>query len=134
MLNLLEQLELYAKGSEPGAARQARRDPGSRAERLQEQRLVRGEVAQGARDRRHLRRDQGVGNASNLEGKTLITSAVDENGWPFPPAQVNLVIDVSPKLFEKVVGINTIEAMILAALDKSPRRFRTTTSRKSSTN
>ena len=31
-----------------------------------------------------------------------------------------LVVDVSPKLFEKVVGIATIEAMILAALDKTP--------------
>jgi predicted amino acid dehydrogenase len=31
---------------------------------------------------------------------------------------VNLVVDVSPKLFEKVVGVNTLEAMILAALGK----------------
>jgi predicted amino acid dehydrogenase len=36
----------------------------------------------------------------------------------FKAQKVNLVIDVSPKLFHKVVGINTIEAMILAALEK----------------
>jgi predicted amino acid dehydrogenase len=62
-----------------------------------------------------------VGNATNLEGKTLITSAVDDERMAFfTKCKVNLVVDVSPKLFEKVVGINTIEAMILAALEKSP--------------
>jgi predicted amino acid dehydrogenase len=61
-----------------------------------------------------------VGNATNLAGKTLITSAVDDERMAFfTKCKVNLVVDVSPKLFEKVVGINTIEAMILAALEKS---------------
>jgi hypothetical protein len=61
-----------------------------------------------------------VGNATNLDGKTLITSAVDDERMAFfTKCKVNLVIDVSPKLFPKVVGINTIEAMILAALEKS---------------
>lgn len=60
-----------------------------------------------------------VGNASNLEGKTLITSAVDDERMAFfTKCKVNLVVDVSPKLFDKVVGVNTIEAMILAALEK----------------
>ena len=36
----------------------------------------------------------------------------------FKACKANLVIDVSPQLFEKVVGINTLEAMILAALHK----------------
>lgn len=60
-----------------------------------------------------------VSNASNLEGKTIITSAVDDQRLAFfTKCKVNLVIDVSPKLFPEVVGINTIEAMILAALEK----------------
>jgi predicted amino acid dehydrogenase len=60
-----------------------------------------------------------VGNATNLEGKTIITSAVDDQRMEFfTKCKVNLVIDVSPKLFPEVVGINTLEAMILAALEK----------------
>jgi predicted amino acid dehydrogenase len=60
-----------------------------------------------------------VANASNLEGKTLITAAIDDERMAFFTAcKVNLVIDVSPKLFEKVVGINTLEAMILAVLER----------------
>jgi len=62
-----------------------------------------------------------VTESGNLVGKTLITSAVDEERLAFFREQkVNLVIDVSPKLFDKVVGINTLEAMILAALEKPP--------------
>lgn len=60
-----------------------------------------------------------VGNAANLEGKTLITSAVDDERLAyFTKCKVNLVIDVSPQLFQRVVGTNVIEAMILAALGK----------------
>jgi predicted amino acid dehydrogenase len=60
------------------------------------------------------------GNEKNLAGKTLITSAVDDVRMQlFKDCKVNLVIDVSPLLFEKVVGIGTIEAMILASLGKS---------------
>ena len=56
--------------------------------------------------------------ADNLEGKTLITSAIDDDRLAFfKDCDVNLVVDVSPMLFERVVGINTIQAMILAALD-----------------
>jgi predicted amino acid dehydrogenase len=62
-----------------------------------------------------------VGNSSNLAGKTLITSAVDDDRMEFfKKCKVNLVIDVSPKLFDHVVGINTLEAMILAGLGRSP--------------
>ena len=60
-----------------------------------------------------------VGNPLNLEGKTVITSAVDDERLAFfTDCKVNLVIDVSPKLFARVVGTNVIEAMILAALGK----------------
>jgi len=62
---------------------------------------------------------QAVADGKNLAGKTLITSAVGEDRLKFFKDQkVNLVVDVSPKLFDRVVGISTIEAMILAALEK----------------
>ena len=77
-----------------------------------------------------------VATRTNLEGKTLITSAVDDDRLEFfkKHCKVNLAIDVSPKLFDRVVGINTIEAMILAVLGKPTKRCPMTTSRKSSTN
>ena len=60
-----------------------------------------------------------VADGKNLAGKTLVTSAVgDERLKFFREQKVNLVVDVSPKLFEQVVGISTIEAMILAAVGK----------------
>lgn len=60
-----------------------------------------------------------VGSAANLEGKTVITSAVDDDKLAFfTKCKVNLVIDVSPQLFPRVVGTNVIEAMILASLGK----------------
>jgi predicted amino acid dehydrogenase len=60
-----------------------------------------------------------VGNPQNLAGKTVITSAVDDDRLVFfKRCKVNLVIDVSPKLFDRVVGVNVIEAMILAALGR----------------
>jgi len=58
------------------------------------------------------------GNPHNLDGKTLITSAIDDDRLDyFKDCNVNLVVDVSPKLFERVVGLNTIQAMILAAME-----------------
>jgi len=58
------------------------------------------------------------GSAENMEGKTVITSSIDETREEFfKECKVNLVIDVSPMLFERSVGVSTIEAMILAALD-----------------
>lgn len=60
-----------------------------------------------------------VGSPANLEGKTVITSAVDDERLAFfKHCKVNLVIDVSPQLFDRVVGTNVIEAMILASLGK----------------
>ncbi len=58
------------------------------------------------------------GTEANLEGKTLITSAIDEERLAFfKECKDNLVVDVSPLLFKKVVGLNTLQAMILAALE-----------------
>lgn len=58
------------------------------------------------------------GGPDNLDGKTLITSAIDDDRLDyFRDCNVNLAVDVSPKLFERVVGLNTIQAMILAAME-----------------
>ena len=119
MLTSLEQLELYAKGSQfmlnskPGEMLEATLS-GYKNKRVAsvvgKSHVIVGTFAE----------IKAVGNVSNLEGKTLITSAVDDERMAFfTKCKVNLVVDVSPKLFEKVVGINTIEAMILAALEKS---------------
>jgi predicted amino acid dehydrogenase len=119
MLTSLEQLELYAKGSQfmlnskPGELLEATLS-GYKNKRVAsvvgKSHVIVGTFAE----------IKAVGNVSNLEGKTLITSAVDDERMAFfTKCKVNLVIDVSPKLFDKVVGINTIEAMILASLEKS---------------
>lgn len=55
-----------------------------------------------------------------LKDKTVITSAVDDERFAaFKRWEANLVVDVSPTLFDHVVGTNTIQAMILAALNMS---------------
>ena len=119
MLTSLEQLELYAKTSEWALSGK----PGEMLEaslgRFKSSRIA-GVVAKSHVIVGTFAEIKAVGNAANLEGKTLITSAVDDERMAFfTKCKVNLVVDVSPKLFEKVVGVNTIEAMILAALGKT---------------
>ena len=120
MLGSLEQLELYAKGSKwalsgkPGELLEASL-PGFKRKRAAME-VAKSHVIVGT-----FAELKAVGSAANLAGKTLITSAVDDERLAFfTKCKVNLVIDVSPKLFDHVVGINTIEAMILAALGKPP--------------
>ncbi len=118
MLTSLDQLELFAKGS--------KLIPGKPAELLESAfTWLKGNRVGKAVEEAHVivgtyAELKAVGNSGNLSGKTLITSAVDESRLEFfKNCKVNLVIDVSPKLFEKVVGINTLEAMILASLGKN---------------
>ena len=118
MLGSLEQLELYAKGSKymlsgrPGQMLEA--SLSGIKNRMVAEVVAKSHVIVGT-----FAEIKAVGNATNLDGKTLITSAVDDERLAFfAKCKVNLVIDVSPKLFQEVVGINTIEAMILAALEK----------------
>ena len=118
MLTSLEQLEMYAKGSEIMLSSSTGRALESAWTGFKNKRVAsvveKSHVIVGT-----FAEIKAVGNPANLEGKTLITSAVDEDRMAFfTKCKVNLVIDVSPKLFEKVVGINTIEAMMLAALEK----------------
>ena len=118
MLHSLEQLELYARGSElvlnnkPAQFLEsalASFKNGRVASAVAKAHVIVGTFAE----------IKAVGNAANLAGKTLITSAVDDERMAyFKSNKVNLVIDVSPKLFDEVVGVNTIEAMILAAVGK----------------
>ena len=123
MLGSLEQLELYAKGSNLVLSGK----PGEILEGALtdfKAMMVRGEVAKSHVIVGTFAEIKSVGNAANLAGKTLITSAVDDERMAFFKAcKVNLVVDTSPKLFEKVVGINTIEAMVLAALEKAPEEI-----------
>jgi predicted amino acid dehydrogenase len=56
------------------------------------------------------------GDKKSLSGKTLITSTVtDDHMIRFKELEVNLAIDVTPQLFDQVVGLNVLEAMILGA-------------------
>jgi predicted amino acid dehydrogenase len=118
MLGSLEQLELYAKGSQYMLS-------GKSGQMLEaamagfKNRMVADVVAKSHVIVGTFAELKAVSNASNLDGKTIITSAVDDERLAFfTKHKVNLVIDVSPKLFPEVVGINTIEAMILAKLEK----------------
>jgi len=118
LLGSLEQLELYAKGSNlmlgttPGQVLESSLTAFKKnrvASAVAKSHVIVGTFAE----------IQAVTKDGNLDGKTLITSAVDDERLEyFKKQRANLVIDVSPKLFDKVVGINTIEAMILAALEK----------------
>lgn len=118
MLTSLQQLELYAKGSDlalsgrPGEILEAALS-GFKQSRIGAE-VARSHVIVGT-----FHELKEVGNPKNLTGKTVITSAVDEDRLAFfKRCHVNLVVDVSPQLFERVVGSNVIEAMILAALGK----------------
>jgi len=118
MLTSLTQLELYAKGSDWALS-------GRSGEMLEEAlsgfktARIAAEVAKSHVIVGTFHELKQLGTPKNLAGKTVITSAVDDERLAFfTQCHVNLVIDVSPQLFEKVVGVNTLEAMMLAALDK----------------
>ena len=118
MLSSLTQLELYARGSDlalsgrPGEMLEAAL-AGFKRSRIGAE-VARSHVIVGT-----FHELKEVGNPKNLAGKTVITSAVDDERLAFfKRCHVNLVVDVSPQLFERVVGTNVIEAMILAALGK----------------
>jgi len=118
LLGSLAQLELYAKGAEIALS-------GKPAEMLEsmlagfKNSRIGSAVAKAHVIVGTFPELKQVGTAANLEGKTIITSAVDDERLAFfKQCKVNLVIDVSPQLFERVVGTNVIEAMILASLGK----------------
>jgi len=119
LLNSLDQLELFAKGKEliPDIV------PGDFLKSVLG--TVKNKIVANAVAKSHVivgtfREIQAVAAGNNLEGKTLITSAVDDEAFAFfARHKVNLAVDVTPKLFDQVVGISTITAMILAATGKA---------------
>ncbi|WP_210543113.1 saccharopine dehydrogenase NADP-binding domain-containing protein [Rhodoferax sp. PAMC 29310] len=120
LLGSIEQLELYAKGSELVLNNRTGQMLEAALSSFKKGR-VRAAVAKSHVVVGTFEEIKAVGNLANLKGKTLITSAVDDERLEFfKECKVNLVVDVSPRLFQNVVGINTLEAMILAALEKSP--------------
>lgn len=118
LLGSLTQLELYAKGNEFVAGVKPWRMLEKSFAGLKNLRVARAvgnaHVIVGGFDE-----IKAVGSHTNLNGKTLITSAVDDEQLAYyKQCKVNLVIDVLPKLFERVIGINALEAMILAKLGR----------------
>ena len=64
-------------------------------------------------------RFMGVAGLEELGGKTVITSTVYDDRVEFLKKHgVDMIIDNTPKILEKVVGTNVLEAMIIAALEK----------------
>lgn len=56
-----------------------------------------------------------------LGGKTVLTSSIsDERLKELGDRGVNVVIDYTPQIFNETIGVNVVEAMILAALERSP--------------
>ncbi|MCC7152473.1 MAG: dehydrogenase [Rubrivivax sp.] len=120
LLGSLAQLEIYAKGADWALSGKRRELLEAALPEFKRSRLA-AEVAKAHVVVGTYAELKEVGNARNLNGKTLITSAVDEDRLAFfRQCRVNLVIDVSPKLFDQVVGVNVIEAMILAVLGRPP--------------
>ena len=122
-LNSLSQLELYARGSELLLNNMPGQILGNALSMLKNKRVaaevVKSHVIVGT-----FAEIKAVANSKNLKGKTLITSAIDDDRLEFfRQHEVNLVIDVSPKLFDQVCGTYILEAMILAKLDKDPHEI-----------
>jgi predicted amino acid dehydrogenase len=118
MLTSLTQLELYAKGSDWALSGRPGEMLGGALAAFKSSRIA-AEVGKSHVIVGTFHEIKQLGTSKNLAGKTVITSAVDDERLAFfKQCHVNLVVDVSPQLFEKVVGVNTLEAMMLAAIDK----------------
>ncbi|WP_250657846.1 hypothetical protein [Alkalimarinus coralli] len=66
------------------------------------------------------------GDKECLVDKTIITSFVTDDDFEFfKEAKVNLVIDVTPNMFDQVIGANVLEAMILGASDMDAEELST---------
>ena len=64
-------------------------------------------------------RYMGVAGLEELGGKTVISSTVYDDRVEFLRQRgVDMIIDNTPKILERVVGTNVLEAMITAALEK----------------
>ena len=118
LLTSLNQLELYARGNEFVAGSKPWRMLEGSLAALKNKRvamaLAKAHVVVGTYDE-----IRAVGDGNNLAGKTIITSAVNDDQLEFyRKCRVNLVIDGSPNIFDRVVSIATLEAMMLASLGR----------------
>ena len=119
LLGSLAQLETYARGNELVSGSKPLRVLEKALPRLKKLRVAnamgKAHVVVG-----NFNEIKSVGTVDNLEGKTLITSAVHDDQLAFyKQCKVNLVIDVTPRLFDQVVGVATLEAMMLAHLGRN---------------
>ena len=63
---------------------------------------------------------------AELDGKVVLTSTISaERQQSLRDKGVRVVVDCSIQLFEETVGLNVVEAMILATLGKPARTRRT---------
>ncbi len=59
-----------------------------------------------------------------IAGKTVVTSTVSDERLEFlESCGARLIIDVSPQVLDHVVGVNILEAMIVATLEKDPKEI-----------
>jgi len=60
-----------------------------------------------------------------LGGKTIISSTLDDDRVTFLKERgVDVIIDTTPKILQRVVGVNVLEALILAALGRNRDQMR----------
>lgn len=120
LLHTLQALELYAAGSHPILRLEGSRDlipslaPFKFFNHLLLRRAVKDAhvVVAPYEQLRHYGR-------AELDGKTVITSTVSEERLEeLADKGVRLVLDCSIQLFDETVGLNVVEAMVMAALDK----------------
>lgn len=120
LLNSLKALELYATGSAPVRRFSPERVslPSLAPGRLVNQFLLKKAVRDADVIVAPYHQLERYG-ASELEGKAVLTSTVSpERLQALKDRGVRMVLDCSIQLFEQTVGLNVIEAMILAALGK----------------
>ncbi|MBO9470765.1 saccharopine dehydrogenase NADP-binding domain-containing protein [Endozoicomonas sp. G2_2] len=124
LLTSLSQLELFATGSTMANGIWAARKLGAVLPKLPKvkQRFLAKEMAKSHVIVGAIEDIRAFAGDGNLKGKTLLSSAIDEESLAWLKEQeVNLAIDICPQPFKEVVGINVIEAMILAATGLEPQ-------------
>ena len=124
LLTSLSQLELFATGSTMANGIWAARKLGAVLPKLPKvkQRFLAREMAKSHVIVGAIEDIRAFAGDGNLKGKTLLSSAIDEESLAWLKEQeVNLAIDICPQPFKEVVGINVIEAMILAATGLEPQ-------------
>ncbi|ROO28178.1 saccharopine dehydrogenase NADP-binding domain-containing protein [Salinisphaera orenii] len=124
LLTSLSQLELFATGSTMANGIWAARKLGAALPKLPKvkQRFLAREMAKSHVIVGAIEDIRAFAGDGNLKRKTLLSSAIDEESLAWLKEQeVNLAIDICPQPFKEVVGINVIEAMILAATGLEPQ-------------